>query len=90
VLEVTNPIQGATIPDEVTQNSYFKEFGKIRDEADWPEAVESRVIRLVWFANDYDLREFPVVGKEGEQKASIDDLEEKWLNHRKAKKKEVS
>jgi hypothetical protein len=63
VLEVTNPIQGATIPDEVTQNSYFKEFGKIRDEADWPEAVESRVIRLVWFANDYDLREFPVVGK---------------------------
>jgi hypothetical protein len=63
VLEVTNPIQGAAIPDEVTQNSYLKEFGKIQDEVYRPEAVESRVIRLVWFANDYDLREFPVVGK---------------------------
>jgi hypothetical protein len=36
-----------------------------RFESDRSEAVESRVVGLVWFANDYDLREFPDVGKEG-------------------------
>ena len=36
-----------------------------RFESDRSKAVESRVVGLVWFANDYDLREFPDVGKEG-------------------------